>query len=104
MGIKKYQRLTYRHPVFKEANNAIKKWIFKRSVDRNLSTYENKVQAIVNIYHALCLEWEDKGIPNYKEEIFKSCNERWLKYCRLHSFRFPKPKETHFQDYLKLAS
>ena len=86
-----------RHPKLVELT---KKQV-KKSMDRNLERYNFKVGSIINLYHQLCLQWEDKGIPDYKNEIFKACNARWLKYCKYQRFSRPKPKKEYFEELIK---
>lgn len=90
-----------RHPLSpgqeKKRVNLFKK-AFNIIADKNLDRYHLKAQEIIELYHQLCLQWEDKGIPNYKKEIAYSCNERWLKYCSHNRFCHPKPKRDYFQE------
>ncbi|MFZ4412459.1 MAG: hypothetical protein ACOYOV_05185 [Bacteroidales bacterium] len=90
-----------RHPGIAEKRLNLFKKAFKKVADKNLERYNLKVQEVIELYHHLCLEWEDKGIDNYKNAVFFACNARWLKYCSHNRFFHPKPKKEYFEELIK---
>lgn len=75
----------------------------KRLVDRNLRRYHIAANEIVALYHNLCMEWEDKDIPNYKDVIINACDKRWQLYVQKNYFRYPRPKADYLTELLKLT-
>ena len=52
---------------FNQAKHKI--FILKLQYKANLIRYHAKANEIINMYHNLCVEWEDKNIPDYKKKI-----------------------------------
>lgn len=98
MSIKRQDR---RHPEKSQRQLNLFKKAFNKIADKNLERYHLKAQEIIEMYHSLCLQWEDKGILNYKIKIADACNERWLKYCGHNRFCHPKPKKDYFENLIK---
>lgn len=75
--------------------------ILKGIYKTNIARYHQQATEIVNMYHNLCVEWEDKNIPDYKKQIKESCIIRWRNYAIKNNKCYPAPKLNYMDELLK---
>lgn len=84
---------------FSQAKHKI--FILKLQYKANLLRYHAKANEIVNMYHNLCVEWEDKNIPDCKKQIKEACIKRWENYVHKNINYYPVPKLEYMDELLK---
>jgi len=84
---------------FTQAKHKI--FILKLQYKANLIRYHAKANEIINMYHNLCVEWEDKNIPDYKKKIKEACIKRWEAYVTKNINSYPVPKLDYMDELLK---